>query len=290
MKVLRSAARRLAISGSSACASDASSAGDQRRKERGDARRDADHVAEESREERACSARMRSARLPLPSSPLVFAGCAIAGLPDAVRARRMLGRGEDRVDRSSPGPSSTEVRRATSAATSLMRSRSSAFSTRSDAQVASASRFIAETSRCSLARSSRARSSWLSASVFSARSASVAVAVAALDGAELLAQIGLDPARRIDIDAQLVALALAVGEQARLLGQPHFHVGDAAAHDLGFGGLRRELALELADAGAEVLHVAALLGELLGGLLGGVLLARVAFLGVLHLRVPRSAT
>ena len=81
--------------------------------------------------------------------------------------------------------------------------------------------------------------------VFSARSASVARAVAALDGAELLAQIGLDPPRRIDIDAQLVALALAVGEHARLLGQPHLHVGDAAAHDLGFVGLRRELALEL---------------------------------------------
>ena len=109
--------------------------------------------------------------------------------------------------------------------------------------------------------------------------------MAALDGAELLAQVGLDPPRRVDIDAQLVALALAVGEQARLLGQPHLHVGDAAAHDLGFGGLRRELALELADAGAEVLHRAALLGELLGGLLGRFLLARVAFLGVLHVLV-----
>ena len=91
--------------------------------------------------------------------------------------------------------------------------------------------------------------------------------VAALDGAELLAQIGLDAPRRVHIHAQLVALALAVGEHARLLGQPHLHVGDAAAHDLGFAGLRRELALELADAGAEVLHVAALLGEFLGGFL-----------------------
>ena len=68
---------------------------------------------------------------------------------------------------------------------------------------------------------------------------------------ELLAQVGLDPARRIDVGAQLVALALAVGEQARLLGQPHLHVGDAPAQDLGFGGLRRELALELRRRGAE---------------------------------------
>ena len=70
-----------------------------------------------------------------------------------------------------------------------------------------------------------------------------------------------------------------------MLGQPHFHVGDAPAHDLGFVGLRRKLALELADARAEVLHVAALFGEFLAGFLAGFLLARVAVFGVLHLPV-----
>ena len=57
--------------------------------------------------------------------------------------------GQHGLDRRA-GPSSALVSRATSAATSLMRSRSSAFSTRSDAQDASASRFIVAISRCSL--------------------------------------------------------------------------------------------------------------------------------------------
>ena len=52
-----------------------------------------------------------------------------------------------------PGPSSTLVSRATSAATSLMRSRSTAFSMRSVAQVVSTSRFMATISSCSLERS-----------------------------------------------------------------------------------------------------------------------------------------
>src|SRR6185369_8136178 len=78
-----------------------------------------DHVAEVSREERACSARMRSARLPLPSSPLVFAGCAITGLPEPFEPAACSGAARI-VSIVEPGPSSTDVNRATSAATSLM--------------------------------------------------------------------------------------------------------------------------------------------------------------------------
>ena len=52
------------------------------------------------------------------------------------------------------GPSSAEASLATSAATSLMRSRRSAFSTRSDAQASSVSRFMAPRSRAYRSRSS----------------------------------------------------------------------------------------------------------------------------------------
>ena len=74
-----------------------------------------------------------------------------------------------------PGPSRAEVRRVTSAATSLMRSRNSAFSTRSVAQVDSASRFIVPTSRCTLLRSSIAAASCASSWAISARKRSTAV-------------------------------------------------------------------------------------------------------------------
>ena len=53
------------------------------------------------------------------------------------------------------GPSSAEARRATSAATSLIRSRKREFSTRSDAQVSSVSRFSFPSSRARRSRSSR---------------------------------------------------------------------------------------------------------------------------------------
>ena len=68
------------------------------------------------------------------------------------------------------GPSSCIASLATSAAMSLMRSRSSAFSMRSVAQELSACCWIALMSRCSLARSSRAMRSCSSTAAFSARS------------------------------------------------------------------------------------------------------------------------
>ena len=149
-----------------------------------------------------------------------------------------------------PGPSSTAVRRATSAATSLMRSRSSAFSTRSEAQV----EFGLALHRGQLALQlgavlARAVELAFGQHLFAAQRLGRGV-VAPLDGRELLAQIGLDAARRVKIGAQLVALALAVGEHARLLGKAQLEVGHAAAHDLGFGRLRRELAFQIADAQA----------------------------------------
>ena len=152
------------------------------------------------------------------------------------------------------------------------RSRSSAFSTRSDAQVASASRFIAESSRCSLARSSRARSSWPSAMVF--RRATLRLrSHSALDGAELLAESA--SMRRASPRARATGRVRARGrEHARLLGQPRLQVGDAAADDLGFAGCVASWRSSWADTAAEVLHVAALLGEFLGGFLVRFLLAR----------------
>ena len=52
--------------------------------------------------------------------------------------------------------------------------------------------------------------------------------------------------------AQPVGLEFAIGQEAALLVEPGDQLLHAAAEDLGFGGLRDELAVELADAVAEL--------------------------------------
>ena len=73
--------------------------------------------------------------------------------------------------------------------------------------------------------------------------------------------------------AQLVAFELALGQQPALVGEPRFQFLRAAAEDFGFGRLRDQLALELADPVAEILDLAALLVELGRGVAGVVALA-----------------
>ena len=115
-----------------------------------------------TREALDCSARMRSASV-------LFCSATARCRPGRLRraqpcvngavAVRRAGAGSSRSRRRAaasigePGPSSAAVRRATSAATSLMRSRKSAFSTRSAAQSISASRCIFAISACSWSRS-----------------------------------------------------------------------------------------------------------------------------------------
>ena len=164
------------------------------------------------------------------------------------------------------GPSSAEASRATSAATSLMRSRSKAFSTRSDAQVSSASRFIAARSRASRSRSSVVRPSsdcnWaFSALSFSARRTGAAVELG--DGG---AQVVFGLARgHFDFAAHLIELEFALVEQPRLFAEAVFQILGAAAENFGFRGLRHQLLFEFGDAAAEILDPAALFGQFLGG-------------------------
>ena len=90
------------------------------------------------------------------------------------RLRRLAGSAASMASIGEFGPSSWIASLATSAAMSLMRSRSSAFSMRSVAQELSACCWIALMSRCSLARSSRATRSCSSTAAFSLRSFSIA--------------------------------------------------------------------------------------------------------------------
>ena len=94
------------------------------------------------------------------------------------------------------GPSSCIASLATSAAISLMRSRSSAFSMRSVAQELSACCWIALMSRCSLARSSRATRSCSSTAAFSARSFSSAGDLPLFGGGDFVAQFAWPCVRR----------------------------------------------------------------------------------------------
>ncbi|MBN8919570.1 MAG: DUF2927 domain-containing protein, partial [Rhizobiales bacterium] len=126
-------------------------------------------------EARCCRARMRSARLAPrgrgvtfeivpPAAPFALPFGTVAGASSAPRISSIL----------DSEPSSAAIRRATSAETSLMRSRSSAFSIRSVSHDVSVCRFSVASSCWRRARSSRPRSSWPSSSSFVVRSDSVA--------------------------------------------------------------------------------------------------------------------
>ena len=114
------------------------------------------------------------------------------------------------------GPSSCIASLATSAAMSLMRSRSSAFSMRSVAQELSACCWIALMSRCSLARSSRATRSCSSTAAFSRLQLVDRRPRAAVGQREFVAQF-LDGAFAGVLGlAQLIGFIVALGEQLAL--------------------------------------------------------------------------
>ena len=149
------------------------------------------------------------------------------------------------------GPSSTLVSRATSAATSLMRSRITAFSMRSAAQVASASRLLVSISRCSLARSSCDCRNCLSSCAFSRAGFRLPAR----------ARARRPPVRRAcrlrrvsTVRASLRKLSEAYSRSARKrpcssrCADQFLH---AAVEDFGFGGLRHQLTFELGEAVAE---------------------------------------
>ena len=193
---------------------------------------------------------------------LAMRGFAVAvRAPTAVRSRtvsaaRIASIGE-------LGPSSAEASRATSAATSLMRSRNSEFSTRSEAQASSVSRFILPRSRASRSRSSRrALQLALQLRLFRLEPL-VRGACAGVELGDRGAQVAFGLARGFDLAVDLAELEFALGEQARLLAEPVLQIVGAAAENFGFGGLRRQLLLELADAAAEILDLAALFVQFL---------------------------
>ena len=96
----------------------------------------------------------------------------------------------------------------------------------------------------------------------------------------------------VGLAAQAVGREFAVGQEAALLVEPGDQLLHAAAEDLGLGRLRDELAVELADAVAEGLVLAALLGELLAEALGLVGLAvqpRLQVLGFLLVALDLAA-
>src|SRR6202040_2713539 len=83
-------------------------------------------------------------------------------------------------------------------------------------------------------------------------------AVAAIDARQLLTQVGLDAARRLEVEPQLIALGPAVAQPAGLFGQSRFKFGHAPAENLGLGCLHGQLVLELPDPFAQFLHLPAL--------------------------------
>ena len=161
------------------------------------------------------------------------------------------------------GPSSVAVSRATSAATSLMRSRRSAFSTRSFAHVLSASCFMAAISRCSLARSSLDCLSCSSIEAFSARIASVARRwrFSASASAARSSEFDLLCVRRLI--AQAVGGEFAIGEKASLLVQPRVSSATRRARTSDSVNCAMSCRSSSVDAGAGLLRSAALLSELM---------------------------
>ena len=159
------------------------------------------------------------------------------------------------------GPSSCIASLATSAAISLMRSRSSAFSMRSVAQELSACCWIALMSRCSLARSSRAIRSCSSTAAFSAFSFSSAGHYAAVGEVDFVAQFLGGAFGGLFRLAQLIVLIVALGQKLALGGKARFQVVDAVAEHFGFLDLDDQLAIEIGDPLAQVLDPAARLGE-----------------------------
>ena len=167
------------------------------------------------------------------------------------------------------GPSSCIASLATSAAMSLMRSRSSAFSMRSVAQELSACCWIALMSRCSLARSSRAMPKLLldrglfAAQLFDRRRFAAAFRAAISSRNSLAvrsaASVGLP---------QLVVLEVALGEQLALGREPRLQVVDAVAEHFGFLDLDDQLAVEIGDALAQILDAAAGFRQFAGRVLG----------------------
>ena len=185
-----------------------------------------------------------------------------------------------------PGPSSVAVSRATSAATSLMRSRNSAFSTRSAAQV----EFGVALHRADLALQLGAffdRGGELRLELRDIGAEPVhRAAAAAARRRQFAAQIGLGLARGFELAAHALELIIALGEHAALIAEPRFELLDAAVEHLGFGLLHEELPLEFGGAGAEVAELAARRGQFVRRRFGVGAFARQALLG---LRPPRAS-
>ncbi len=181
-----------------------------------------------------------------------------------------------------PGPSSVAVRRATSAATSLMRSRSSAFSTRSAAQVD----FGVALERRDFALQlvafveGRCKLRFELGDVgpeFVGRAAA-----AACDAGEFAAQIAFDLAAGLDVAAQPVEFVIALGQKLALVAKPRFKLADAPREDFGLGGLHAKLPLEFGGAGVEAFELGARIGQIRRRNLRLVALARQACLGLLY--------
>ena len=104
--------------------------------------------------------------------------------------------------------------------------------------------------------------------------------MAAIDARQLLTQVGLDAAHRLEVEPQLIALAFALAQHAGLFGQSRFKFGHAPAENLGLGCLHGQLVLELPDPFAQLLHLPALERQLLRGGFGGAALLFEPPLGV----------
>ena len=143
-----------------------------------------------------------------------------------------------------------------------MRSRSSAFSTRSSAQAVSASRFIASIAPCSLARSSSDLRSCSSSRPFSDLIASVADWCRFSASAKAARRSASARCATRSVVAQLVGYELPVGKKTSLLIQLGCELLYPARQHLEFGFLDDELAFKLADPIAQLLGACAFLGEM----------------------------
>src|SRR6266568_1004884 len=192
---------------------------------------------DDARAARACRVRIRSASVSFDP--------AAGGTVEGPFPEPGVGRPELRIDSiGESGPSSVAVSRATSAATSSMRSRSTAFSMRSYAPTFSPSRFTAAISRCSLSRSSWDRLSSFSISDFSVLSVSIATRL------------------RSCAWASWARSSASILQQARLLVASRGELLETRAERLRFCRLSHELPIELGDTVDKIIGAGALLGKL----------------------------
>ena len=146
-----------------------------------------------------------------------------------------------------------------------MRSRSKAFSTRSDAQsLLGLALHMAEVAGQPVAFVDRAAEVGLQLGFFRLEllGRRTGAAVKLGDGS---AQIVFGLVRHFDFTTHLVELEVALIEQPRLFAEAIFQILGAASEKLGLRGLRHQLLFEFGDAAAEILDPAALFGQFLGG-------------------------